>query len=176
MQLYRRRNCILVAGVPEEKAENTDNLKKNLSTKKLEVPLTDEDIDRSHRVGKPKAGGKARTIIVKFTRNNKKTQIMKARRKLKGTNIGIQEQLTTFKQLLLEKARKLVKMSAIEKSAWTWDEKVTVSVQPRENAPERKVIINRVEDLNDIWKQGLIGTAGSPKNFDRQETVRKSSF
>ena len=143
-----------MTGVPEEPSENTDKLIKELSTEKLEVPLNDEDIDRSHRVGKPKAG-KARAIIVKLTRNNKKTQIMKARRKLKGTKIGVQEQLTTFKQVLLEKARKLVKMSTIAKSAWTWDGKVTVLVKPSDNVPEKKVTINRLEDLNNIWKQGL---------------------
>ena len=97
LQQYSRRNCVLVTGVPEEKDENTDELIKHLSTDKLEVPLADEDIDRSHRVGKPKTKGKARAIIVKFTRHNKKTQIIKARRKLRGSNIGIQEQLTTFK-------------------------------------------------------------------------------
>ena len=51
LQQYSRRNCVLVTGVPEEKDENTDELIKHLSTDKLEVPLADEDIDRSHRVG-----------------------------------------------------------------------------------------------------------------------------
>ena len=74
---------------------------------------------------------------------------------MKGSNIGIQEQLTPFKQLLSEKARKLVKMSETAKASWTWDGKVFVLVQQSENAPERKVIINRLEDLNNIWKQGL---------------------
>ena len=78
LQRYSRRNCILVTGVPEEKGENTDKLVMALSNNKLEVPLNREDTDRSHRVGRPKAGGKARAIIVKFTRHNKKTEIMKA--------------------------------------------------------------------------------------------------
>ena len=155
LQQYSRRNCVLVTGVPEEKDENTDELIKHLSTDKLKVPLADEDIDRSHRVGKPKTKGKARAIIVKFTRHNKKTQIIKARRKLRGSNIGIQEQLTTFKLFFLEKARKLVKMSTIAKAAWTWDGRVTVLVQPSDKVPGKKVTINRIEDLNDIWKQGL---------------------
>ena len=155
LQQYSRRNCILLTGIPEQKEENTDKIVKDLSSEKLKVPLTDTDIDRSHRVGKPKAGVKSRPIIVKFTRYNKKAEVMKARRKLKGSNIVIQEQLTPFKQLLSEKARKLVKMSQIAKASWTWDGKVFVLVQPSENAPEKKVVINRIEDLNSIWNQGL---------------------
>ena len=46
-------------------------------------------------------------------------------------------------------------MSAIAKSTWTWDGWVIVLVKPSDNVPEKKVIINRLEDLNDIWKQGL---------------------
>lgn len=155
LQQYSRRNCVLLTGIPENKDEDTDKLVKDLCADKLSVPLDDTDIDRSHRVGKPKAGVRARPIIVKFTRYNRKAEIMKARRKLKGSNIGIQEQLTPFKQLLSEKARKLVKMSEIAKASWTWDGKVFVLVKPSDNAPEKKVIINRIEDLNSIWNQGL---------------------
>ena len=84
LQQYSRRNCVLVTGVPEEKDENTDELIKHLSTDKLEVPLADEDIDRSHRVGKPKTKGKARAIIVKFTRHNKKTPNHQSKKETEG--------------------------------------------------------------------------------------------
>ena len=63
LQQYSRRNCILVTGIPEQKGENTDKLVKELSAERLEVPLNDEDIDRSHRVGKPKTGGKSRALF-----------------------------------------------------------------------------------------------------------------
>ena len=46
-------------------------------------------------------------------------------------------------------------MSQIAKASWTWDGKVFVLVQPSENAPEKKVVINRIEDLNSICNQGL---------------------
>ena len=85
LQQYSRRNCILVTGVPEEPSENTDKLikEKELSTEKMEVPLNDKDIDRSHRVGKPKAG-KARAIIVKLTRKQQKDSNHESKEETKG--------------------------------------------------------------------------------------------
>ena len=46
-------------------------------------------------------------------------------------------------------------MSKIAKASWTWDGKVFILVQPSDNAPEKKVVINRLEGLNKIWNQGL---------------------
>ena len=95
---------------------------------KVGVEVQDQDIDRSHRLGAPKPG-RPRPIIVKFTRYNKRSELIKSRRKLRGTGIGIQEQLTPFNQWLLGKAQELVKRCDIAKAAWSWDGTVTVLVQ-----------------------------------------------
>ena len=63
---YSRRNCLRVAGVPEPtngQTENTDEYIINL-TRDLGV-----DIERSHRIGKPRALGRPRDIIVKFVKS-----------------------------------------------------------------------------------------------------------
>ena len=105
---------LIISGVPEGgKNEKTDELVKGVATK-VDVEVQDSDIDRSHRLGAPKSGqnggGRPRPILVKFTRYNKRNELIRSRRKLRGTNIGIQEQLTTYKQWLLEKAQHLIKV------------------------------------------------------------------
>ena len=128
LQQYSRRNCLLVSGVPERgRSEKTDELIKSVAAK-AGVEVQDQDIDRSHRLGAPKPG-RPRPIIVKFTRYNKRSELIKSRRKLKGTSIGIQEQLTPFNQYLLGKAQELVKRCDIATAAWSWDGTVTVLVQ-----------------------------------------------
>ena len=70
-------------------------------------------LDCSERKKKKKKKGlpgvrKPRSIMVKFTRRNTRNKIIRERKKLKGTHIGIQELLTTvewvgFKLTFLEK-------------------------------------------------------------------------
>jgi hypothetical protein len=152
LQQYSRRNCVIISGVPEESGEKTDDVVKSVAAK-IKVTLTDQDIDRTHRVGTPKSG-KSRPIICKLTRYNKRHELMKARRGLKGTSIGIQEQLTTFKQYLLEKAQDLVKKLEIARAAWSWDGRITILVQKEMKGKKSYVHIRKIQDLNALWNEG----------------------
>ena len=61
---YSRRNCLRIAGVPENEAADTDSYVLDLSRAiGAEIALT--DTERSHRVGRPSTG-RTRDIIVKF--------------------------------------------------------------------------------------------------------------
>ena len=144
LQQYSRRNYLIVSGVPEHRNEKTDDLIKNVATK-VGVEVQDQDIDRSHRLIAPKPG-RPRPIIVKFTRYNKRSELIKSRRKLRGTNIGIQEQLTPFNQWLLGKAQELVKRCDIAKAAWSWDGTVTVLVQKEGTSVTQRKGIKKVKD------------------------------
>ena len=57
---YSRRNCLLIT---ENKNENTDDL-----DTKMDINITANDIDRTHRIGKLKNNGKPRPVIIKFAR------------------------------------------------------------------------------------------------------------
>ena len=63
---YSRRNCLLIHGLPESKNENTDLLAMEAIETKMNIKITDNDIDRTHRIGKPKNNGKMRPVIIKF--------------------------------------------------------------------------------------------------------------
>ena len=154
LQQYSRRNCLIVSGVPERgRHEKTDDLIKSVAAK-AGVQVQDQDIDRSHRLGAPKPG-RPRPIVVKFTRYNKRSELIKSRRKLKGTNIGVQEQLTPFNQWLLGKAQELVKRCDIATAAWSWDGVITVLVEKEGTSVTQKRRIKKVKDLNAIWQEGV---------------------
>ncbi len=165
---YSRRNCVLVTGIPESQGENTDDIIMKLAADKLEVPMDEIELDRTHRIGKPNHE-KPRPIVVKFTRHNKRQQIMRNRKKLKGTKIGIQELLTKYNQDLLKRARDLVDQCHHVKSAWTWDGRVTVLAQYEGQSP-RKITINKQQDLKDIFAKRQL----QPNVLDESYALRQA--
>lgn len=150
LQQYTRRNCVLVTGVPEETGENTDETIIKLAKEKMEVPLTGQDIDRSHRIGTRK-DGKPRSIVVKFCRYNMRYKFIKARANLKGTKVGVQELLTPYTQHLLKRAKELVTQSRHIKGAWTWDGRVSVEIE--KNGRKWKETVRHENDLHKIYDQ-----------------------
>ena len=64
----------------------------------------DNDIDRSHRLGRF-VQGKNRPIIVKLVRHNMKNKIYSNKKKLKGKKNSITESLTQFRVQKLNQAR-----------------------------------------------------------------------
>ena len=56
LEQYSRRNCVRIDPIPESAEENTGDIVKAVA-KSVGVNLTDEAIDRSHRVGKKSPTG-----------------------------------------------------------------------------------------------------------------------
>ena len=46
--------------------ENTDVLVTKVIVAKMDIKILHSDIDRTHRIGKPKTKGKPRPLIIKF--------------------------------------------------------------------------------------------------------------
>ena len=102
---YSRRNCLLVHGIAETNDKNTDDLVVKTINGRLAVYVTENKIDRSHRIGRKKDGQRPRPIIVKLTRYNTRKKVFASKRKLKGTSINITERLTAKRMEQLNKAR-----------------------------------------------------------------------
>ena len=103
---YTRRNCLLVHGVEEKNNEDTDQVSLDIFNKDLNLEVSQTDLDRSHRLGKPRAsGGKPRPIIVKFSRCNVRNSVFKNKKKLKGKGVAITESLTKKRMDALTKAK-----------------------------------------------------------------------
>ena len=102
---YTRRNCLLLHGVKEEKNEDTDQSAVDIINKDVDVEISEKDLDRSHRLGKPRAPvGKPRPIIIKFSRYNVRHLVFKSKKKLEGKGVAITESLTNRHSLKLTKS------------------------------------------------------------------------
>ena len=89
---YSRRICLLVHGiVVEDTVEDTDEKIINILQQSMDETIKPEDIDRSHRLGKPKSSKNAKPcpLIVKFVRYNTRNRIYRNKKKLKRTGISV---------------------------------------------------------------------------------------
>lgn len=135
MQQRDRLNNIEIAGLPESKFENLQDIFCKLATS-LGVSMSAGDIVQIHRVQPmTKAAGRPKTVIVKCTSSLLRDSIISAARKNKGlttASIGlpgdaktlfINEHLTPYNRLLHKKAREAAKLKHYQ-FVWIRDGKV----------------------------------------------------
>lgn len=149
-QQYSRRNCLLITGIPESNEkdsdgnsirEDTDKVVIDLAQEKLGIKLTEQDLDRTHRATRVRrTDGKPRAIIAKFSRYNVRDKVIRARTKLKGSRIGIQELLTNANQVLLDQAKTMVKTVNRAKAAWSWDGYIYILMDIKEGKTRRHLV------------------------------------
>ena len=65
---YSRQNCLFFHGIKEEKGEDTDSIIINTVKEEMDIEISSNHLNRSHRIGNPKTKKKERPIIVKFVR------------------------------------------------------------------------------------------------------------
>ncbi|KAL1446945.1 hypothetical protein WDU94_015621, partial [Cyamophila willieti] len=105
-KLERKRN-IMVFNCEEKENENWETLEKtmlNLFNENLGVNCRVEDLDECVRVG-TKGDGKIRPIKVSFTSYKKKLNVLRNKKKLKGTKTSITED---YNKQVRERRRALV--------------------------------------------------------------------
>ena len=121
LEQYSRRNCLLLHGVPETADEGTDQIFVDTVNSKLDVKLKLKDLDRTHRIGKPKKD-KIRPIIAKFARYNKRKTVFQNRKKFKGSSFVITESLTQRRMTQLNAAKERFG----KENVWTGDGEILV--------------------------------------------------
>ncbi|XP_021375390.1 uncharacterized protein LOC110464476 [Mizuhopecten yessoensis] len=96
-----RKNSIRIIGLedPDRHEKVEDCVKKVVEFlgTKLNVSVTESDIDIAHRLGTYQQN-KPRTVICKFTHRRKKAEVIRARRILKGQRYCVFEDLTRINQ------------------------------------------------------------------------------
>ena len=70
----------------------------------MDIDLDVKDIDRIHRLGVT-SENKGWPIIVKFARYSERRKVFKSKKRLKGTNLSITENLTKLRMRKLKAAR-----------------------------------------------------------------------
>lgn len=141
LEQYSRRNSVRVFGVPETSKESTDDLVLKVVSEHLSCPMTKANIDRSHRSGKPRTDDKPRPILVKLSSHRMKAELMKERRKLKGSGISIQEDLTSLNHKILIKLATHPKVEA----AWSIDGRVMAALKTNEEGVQVKKLFSSLQ-------------------------------
>lgn len=143
LEQYTRRNSVRIYGMEDEKSETTEETAKKvikLLKDKLDFLIQTGEIDIAHRMGKYSDDGN-RPVLCKFVRRCVKIEVMRARRKLKGTAVVIREDLTHENAKLLENtsAHKNVKL------AWSDEGKIVALLKNN-----KKILVDRKTNIDNI--------------------------
>ena len=125
---YSRRNSLRISGLRENTGENTDDIVTNMATA-IGCDLQLDEIDRTHRVGKPDpTRTRHREILVKFVSYRARQKLYKMRKNLKDNGyagVFLNEDLTKTRSNVLYEARKVVKADRA-KGAWSADGNILI--------------------------------------------------
>ena len=106
---YSRRNCLRLSGIPEEEGESVETKVMGVA-QAIDVNLSIDEIDRTHRVGrsKDKKDSKPRDIIVKFVSYRSRRKLMENKRKMKDIeykHVYMNEDLTIIRNKMYYHSR-----------------------------------------------------------------------
>ena len=144
---YSRRNSLRISGFKEYTGENTDDIVVNMAAT-IGCDLQLNEIDRSHRVGKPGASKtRHREILVNFASYRARQKLYKMRTSLKDNGyagVFLNEDLTRKRSNVLFEARKVVKADCA-KGAWSADGNILIK-----DFTDKVHRLSSVDDLNAI--------------------------
>ena len=140
---YTRRTNLLFHGLEEEKDESTDDKILGILKDKLGLPLTINDIGRSHRLGRS-VQGKKRPIIVRFATYRQRKMAFDAKRKLKGSKTVITENLTKCRYALF----KLCQTKYGWDKVWTLDNRIyCLTGKKNQNGLDQRIVVTKEKDM-----------------------------
>ena len=132
-EAYERRDTLIISGknVPTVSPnENCPALVQKVVADNLNLSISSSDISVSHRLGPPPRTQQPdrRRIIVKFCRREDKINILQAARRVKPTEVFINESLTPQRQTIMMALRRAKRQlpnlvsgtSTIEGSVYVW--------------------------------------------------------
>ena len=158
LEQYTRKNSLEIHGIPENAYTTTEEVVLKLA-EALNVPVNPHDIEISHKL-KRKSN---KPIIVKFVSHKVKTNLYRARTKLKNVSVSslfpslsaagragsnriyLNENLTSYRRKIVNRANAM-RNDGLLLSVWTMDGEIYVKTSP-EGRPTQ---INELEDLEYI--------------------------
>ena len=157
LQQYGRRDNVRVNGIEETAEESTNSIMVKLASD-MGVPITEQDISVSHRMGR-NTTGKPRPIIAKFVRRDTKTRMMRAKKELRGLsgcrNVYINDDLTSLRSRLVYELNR----DDTIKSVWTIEGRI-MCIQ-EEGGKEMKKVIDSPDDLFKVgWSEDKVAGLG----------------
>ena len=158
LEQYTRKNSLEIHGVPESAYTSTEEVVLKLAGA-INVDVKPEDIEISHKL----YSKGVKPVIVKFQNHKVKSNLYKARTKLRNVRVSdlfpsataatrvaserifLNENLTSFRRELLKQANKKRKEGLLV-SAWSMDGKIFIKTSP-EGRPLRVYDKNDLENL-----------------------------
>ena len=124
VEQYSRRLNIRIHGMTEVGDDHIDTVR-TLIREKLHVECSLDDIEAAHPLPtrSPRHASarspqtSSQSFIVRFRRNQKRLEVLKGRRQLKGSGISISEDLTNLNSQLLKRLHTDVRIE----NAWSWE-------------------------------------------------------
>ena len=156
LEQYTRKNSLEIHGVPESAYTETEDVVLKLA-EALDVPVEPKDIEICHKLNRK--GNKP--IIVKFISHKVKTNLHRARIKLKDVKVSdifphcssstlvqadrifLNENLTSYRKKIISRANEMRRNEEVL-SVWSMDGKIYVKTSPQ-GTP---IKINELEDLD----------------------------
>ena len=156
LEQYTRKNSLEIHGVPESAYTETEDVVLKLA-EALDVSVEPKDIEICHKLNRK--GNKP--IIVKFISHKVKTNLYRARAKLKNVRVSnifphcssstlvqadrifLNENLTSYRKKILSRANEMRRNDELL-SAWSMDGSIYVKTSPQ----GKPVRINELEDLD----------------------------
>ena len=114
-----------------------------------QIAIEKESISACHLLPKRasnRAGQTEPNIIMRFANRKHKTDLLRQGRKLKGTNVFMNEHLTKKNADMARCARLLRKQNKIN-STWTRDCKIWIRTNGSSTEEEKSIVIREMEDL-----------------------------
>lgn len=146
---YSRRECLRLGGIAEEKNENIEAKVLKVLNNKLELnpPLIPSDVARVHRIGSynPERPNVPRQTIIKFSSYRVRARVFTNKKKLAGTTLSLNEDLTKARSNILYKAR-LAKKEKSVNEVWTYDGRI--NVRDKFNKPHYDIDLDKLNTIS----------------------------
>lgn len=138
VQQTTKSNNICIYGIQEQEKEDLQGKVLQIINEKMRIEVQKNDIVKCYRIGINK--NKLRPIIVTFENQNKRNLVLRNSKTLKGTKIGISEDLIKNRWYL----RKIAQERLDRKNVFTHDGNIYVTIG------NKKHRINSEDELQEI--------------------------
>jgi len=121
---YSRRNNLRIFGFKPNQDENCNTAASRFIKSHLHVPVTDTEIELAHMTygsnGTTSGQQRRPTMLIRFSSKEKRDQVIRARRSLKGTHYAISEDLTSLNIKTMNRIRNDIQV----RTSWSWNGKI----------------------------------------------------
>lgn len=140
VERHSRIKTIRVHGISEVNGENVQEKVLGVFNSKMDLNVNSCELDKCHRIGM-RTNERPRAVLVTFLRLEMKQDVIRARKKLKGSNVVIVEDLTHDKHEVYKEAVRVLG----HRKVWTLGGCVYTKLNNRKQEIKCKADIPRVD-------------------------------